>query len=181
LRGETLIETRPDHEDARRQTMRLTAQGWDAHRLIEERCDTKVGDMLGGFASADQDRMVNAMVTIQGIATGSPPQEVVLRHPGPGELGWVVQRHGSLYAAEMGWDVSFEALVARLVADFAGGHDEDRERAWIADLGGVPVGSIFCFKVDEETAQLRMLLVDPAARGRGVGERLVTECVAFAR
>ncbi|SCE81467.1 Acetyltransferase (GNAT) family protein [Micromonospora viridifaciens] len=108
--------------------------------------------------------------------------EILVRPLGhPGDLGWVVQAHGEMYAAEFGWDTSFEALVARIVADYAAGHDPDREAAWIAELGGQRVGCVFCVAADERTAQLRILLVDPAARGRRLGARLVDECLAFAR
>jgi GNAT superfamily N-acetyltransferase len=100
----------------------------------------------------------------------------------PGDLGWVVQAHGELYAAEFGWDCTFEALVARIVADFAAEHDPTRDRAWIADLDGRRVGCVFCVAGDEPgTAKLRILLVHPDARGHGVGRRLVDTCVAFAR
>jgi len=99
----------------------------------------------------------------------------------PGDLGWVVMTHGEMYAKEFGWDTSFEALVARIVADYAGDHDEWREAAWIAEQGGRRVGCVFCVTADEQTAQLRILLVDPAARGHRVGTRLVDECLAFAR
>ena len=108
--------------------------------------------------------------------------DVVVRRLGrPGDLGWVVMAHGEMYAREFGWDASFEALVARIVADYAGGHDERREAAWIAERDGCRVGSVFCVRADEQTAQLRILLVDPAARGHGTGRRLVDECLAFAR
>jgi GNAT superfamily N-acetyltransferase len=99
----------------------------------------------------------------------------------PGDLGWVVQAHGEIYASEFGWDTSFEALVARIVADYAEDHDPAREAAWIAERGGQRVGCVFCVAADETTAQLRILLVDPAARGHGLGGRLVDECVGFAR
>jgi GNAT superfamily N-acetyltransferase len=99
----------------------------------------------------------------------------------PGDLGWVVMAHGEIYAAEFGWDASFEALVARIVADYANDHDADREAAWIAELDGRRVGCVFCVAADERTAQLRILLVDPAARGHRIGARLVDECLAFAR
>ena len=104
-----------------------------------------------------------------------------LRSPIPGDYGWVIQRHGALYAEEYGFDLSFEALVARIVADFAQSHDTARERVWIAVLDGAPVGSVFCVDAGTGTAKLRLLLVDPAARGRKLGRQLVDECIAFAR
>ncbi|WP_262284815.1 GNAT family N-acetyltransferase [Micromonospora sp. MA102] len=108
--------------------------------------------------------------------------EVLIRPLGrPGDLGWVVLAHGETYAAEFGWDTSFEALVARIVADYAADHDPAREAAWIAEVDGERVGCVFCVAADERTAQLRILLVDRAARGRRLGERLVDECLAFAR
>jgi GNAT superfamily N-acetyltransferase len=108
-------------------------------------------------------------------------ESTIRRLERPGDLGWVVQAHGELYAREFGWDVSFEALVARIVADYAAGHDDRREAAWIAEVGGQRVGCVFCVAEDGDTARLRILLVDPVARGRKLGERLVQTCVAFAR
>jgi GNAT superfamily N-acetyltransferase len=99
----------------------------------------------------------------------------------PGDLGWVVMAHGELYNREYGWDTSFEALVARIVADYANDHDDAREAAWIAEVDGRRAGCVFCVAADERTAQLRILLVDPAARGHGLGARLVDECLDFAR
>ncbi|MFC0505500.1 GNAT family N-acetyltransferase [Micromonospora costi] len=99
----------------------------------------------------------------------------------PGDLGWVVMAHGEQYAAEFGWDTTFEALVARIVADYAADHDPRREAAWIAEMDGRRVGCVFCVAADPEVAQLRILLVDPSARGQGLGGRLVDECLAFAR
>lgn len=108
--------------------------------------------------------------------------DVTIRRLGkPGDLGWVVMAHGQAYAREFGWDASFEALVARIVADYAADHDDAREAAWIAERGGRRVGCVFCVAADEQTAQLRILLVDPAARGHGTGARLVDECLRFAR
>jgi GNAT superfamily N-acetyltransferase len=108
--------------------------------------------------------------------------DVLLRPLGhPGDLGWVVMAHGEVYAAEFGWDETFEALVARIVADYAGRHDPDREAAWIAEHGGRRVGCVFCVAADERTAQLRILLVHPDARGHGLGARLTAECIRFAR
>jgi GNAT superfamily N-acetyltransferase len=99
----------------------------------------------------------------------------------PGDLGWVVMTHGEVYAAEFGWDASFEALVARIVADYAAGHDPAREAAWIALMDGRRVGCVFCVTGGDNTAQLRILLVEPSARGHRLGERLVDECLGFAR
>lgn len=99
----------------------------------------------------------------------------------PGDLGWVVMSNGEIYAQEFGWDTNFEALVARIVADYAGRHDPRREAAWVAEAEGKRVGCVFCLENDENTAQLRILLVDPAARGNGLGSRLVQQCVEFAR
>jgi GNAT superfamily N-acetyltransferase len=107
---------------------------------------------------------------------------VTIRRVGkPGDLGWVVLAHGELYTREFGWDASFEALVARIVADYAADHDDKREAAWIAEQDGRRVGCVFCVAADGQTAQLRILLVDPAARGQGLGGRLVDECRDFAR
>jgi GNAT superfamily N-acetyltransferase len=107
---------------------------------------------------------------------------IVIRPLGrPGDLGWVVMAHGEVYAAEFGWDTSFEALVARIVADYAADHDPAREAAWIAEVDGRRVGCVFCVAADQTTAQLRILLVDPSARGHRLGGRLVDECVSFAR
>ncbi|HXL88771.1 MAG TPA: GNAT family N-acetyltransferase [Streptosporangiaceae bacterium] len=114
--------------------------------------------------------------------TGTATAESTIRRlDRPGDLGWVVMAHGELYDEEFGLDTSFEALVARIVADYANDHDDTREAAWIAELDGRRVGCVFCVAADEQTAQLRILLVDPVARGHGLGARLVDECMAFAR
>jgi len=122
------------------------------------------------------------MRVITETLTGSPrPRGYLLRAPRPGDMGWVVQRHGALYAEEFGWDEAFEALVARIVAGYVDNRDPDREAAWIAEVDGAPAGCAFCVRKDDETAQLRMLLVEPWARGLGIGSRLVEEVLRFAR
>jgi GNAT superfamily N-acetyltransferase len=111
-----------------------------------------------------------------------PAGEATIRRLGkPGDLGWVVMAHGEFYAREFGWDTSFEALVAKIVADYATGHDESREAAWIAERDGQRLGCVLCVAADEQTAQLRILLVDPGARGQGLGARLVDQCLSFTR
>jgi len=111
-----------------------------------------------------------------------PEEEVTVRRLGqPGDLGWVVMAHGELYATQFGWDTSFEALVARIVADYAVSHDDAREAAWIAERDGRRAGCVFCVAAGDQTTQLRILLVDPVARGHGIGARLVDECLSFAR
>ena len=127
--------------------------------------------------------MLGAMDTIEGLLGSAPAvrAEPVLRAPRPGDYGWIVERHGALYTQEYGWDERFEVLVARIVADFAADHDPAREGAWIAELDGRRAGCVLCVRQDDRTAKLRLLLVEPWARGMGVGGRLVDRCLEFAR
>ncbi|MEV0126968.1 GNAT family N-acetyltransferase [Dactylosporangium sp. NPDC050688] len=138
--------------------------------------------MLAGVGEVDRRRLVAAMTTIRSVFDGVlPARTVVLRPPLPGDLGWVVQRHGALYAAEYGLDATFEAMVARIVADYATSHDPRTEAGWIAEVDGAPVGSIFCVRAGDGVAKLRLLFVEPSARGMGAGRALVQECVRFAK
>jgi DNA-binding MarR family transcriptional regulator/predicted N-acetyltransferase YhbS len=178
-KGLVVRERSPD--DGRRQRLALTDHGRAAYQTLDERSAAEIGALLDGLDDTERARLLDAMDTVRDVLEGAPrAAPFVLRPPQPGDYGWVVQRHGALYG-EHGWDASFEALVARVVADFAGGHDPLREAAWIAEVAGRPVGSVFCVRNDDTTAQLRLLIVDPAARCMGIGEALVDACIGFAR
>ncbi|WP_410660190.1 GNAT family N-acetyltransferase [Amycolatopsis sp. lyj-112] len=183
LDGRGLLVRERSDEDARRQVIRLTENGRKAFAVLDARSVDRIGSLLGRFGDDEQGRLLGAMDTITSLVGERPSDPtLVLRPPRPGDFGWVVHRHGALYSREYGWDERFEALVARVVADYVDRRGEPRQAGWIAELGGERVGSIFCMPgEDERTAKLRMLLLEPAARGRGVGKRLVTECVEFAR
>ena len=177
-----LVTRRRSASDGRRQVIGLTPRGRSAFRMLDSRSAGQISALLAERSPADQRRLTAAMASIREVIEGpARPPEFVLREPEPGDLGWVIQAHGALYAREYGWDAGFEALVARIVADFAADHDPRRERAWIAEAGGLPAGCIFCVRKTDSTAKLRLLLVEPWARGAGIGERLVAECIAFAR
>jgi len=168
--------------DGRRQVIGLTAAGRAAFTNLDARSSDQIRALLAGLTPDGRQRLTGAMASIREIiGPESPPAAFVLRPPAPGDLGWVVQRHGALYAAEYGWDASFEALVARIVAGYAERGDGRGEAAWIAELGGEPAGCVFCVRKTGTIAQLRLLLVEPRARGLGLGGRLVAECVSFAR
>ncbi len=177
-----LVKTAASAEDGRRQIVSLTGRGREVFALLDRRSAEENGSLLARFSERDQGRLMGAMATIRQIVEppGSPPP-VALRAPLAGEYGWVVERHGTVYAAEFGWDETFEALVARIVADYIENRDPDRENAWIAELRDEPVGCVFCVSEDEQTAKLRILLVDPSARGLGIGRELVDAAVRFAR
>jgi DNA-binding MarR family transcriptional regulator/N-acetylglutamate synthase-like GNAT family acetyltransferase len=171
----------PSGSDRRRQRVGLTGAGREAFRVLDRRSTAEIGALLARVGEDDQRRLVGHMEAIRAILEGRTTTAPKLRVPRPGELGWVVERHGALYAQEYGWNESFEALVARIVADYLDNRDSKRERVWIAELGGEPVGCVFCVRKEERVAQLRLLLVEPSARGIGIGTRLVHECIRFAR
>src|SRR5688572_11386877 len=158
-----LVAREKAETDARRQIVSLTDAGRAAFEVLDERTALSIRDLLSPLSTREQDRVVAAMDTIRALLGPRRARPVSLREPGPGDLGWVVARHGALYAEEYGWDVRFEALVARVVADFAAKHDPRRERCWIATIDGAPVGSVFCVRKDDHTAKLRLLLVEPEA------------------
>ena len=183
LRRRRLVVSRPVPGDRRRRRLALTDAGRAAFGELDRRSQAEVRTMLRELRPAEREQLVGAMATIQRLlgATPSPASAVTLRAPGPGDLGWVVSRHGLLYREEYGWDERFEGLVAGVVAEFVERFDPARERAWIAERDGELLGSVFLVRKSEEVAKLRLLLVEPGARGLGLGTRLVAECIAFAR
>ena len=178
-----LIRKRPSEADGRRRLLRLTERGRGAFAPLEARSRSEIGAMLGGMSIAGQERLVEAMRAIERLLSFRPDPAVpyLLRPPQPGDMGWVVHRHGVLYAREYGWDERFEALVAGIVAKFIQQYDPRVERCWIAERDGEVVGCVFLVRESEEVAKLRLLLVEPEARGLGIGSRLVEECIRFAR
>jgi DNA-binding MarR family transcriptional regulator/N-acetylglutamate synthase-like GNAT family acetyltransferase len=183
LEDQALVTRERSEEDGRRQRVRLTEQGAAAFAELDRRSAAEIGELLERLGEERQRRLVAAMQAIAGLLDDDPRADaaVVLRAPQPGDYAWIVHRHGAQYADEYGWDETFEALVARIVADYAEHHDPKREAAWIAEVDGEPVGCVLCVRKDDATAQLRLLLVDPRARGRGIGGRLIDECLRFAR
>jgi DNA-binding MarR family transcriptional regulator/N-acetylglutamate synthase-like GNAT family acetyltransferase len=178
-----LIARKPLPADRRQYQLSLTAKGRQAFARLDRSSHDDVADMLAVLAQDDRKRLIGAMAAIERLlgAAAVSSETTTLREPRPGDMGWVVQSHGALYASEYGWDSSFEALVAEIVAKFLGSFDASRERCWIAERDGAPVGSVFLVRHSDEVAKLRLLLVDPAGRGLGLGRRLVGECIAFAR
>ncbi|HEY1916877.1 MAG TPA: helix-turn-helix domain-containing GNAT family N-acetyltransferase [Streptosporangiaceae bacterium] len=183
--ADRLIVRERSASDGRRQVISVTDAGRAAFAELSERQDEQVSELLSGLDDTSRQRLLAAMEVIQdtlgGAGQAGRPRSWLLRPPRPGDLGWVVQRHGEVYAREYGFDETFEHLVARIVADYAAGRDPAREAAWIAEVDGAPAGTVFCVRQDDTTAKLRLLLVEPAARGLGIGGRLVDECVRFAR
>ena len=177
-----LIARTASATDGRRQALSLTTAGRKLHRTLNDRSNRQVGELLAPLPQPVRESLTGAMRTVmRALDDRAAPTMVVLRALRPGDLGWVVQRHGEVYAREYGWTQSFEALVARIVADYLDQHRPDRENAWMAEVDGQRAGCIFCVRKDDETAQLRILLVESWARGQGLGARLVEECIRFAR
>ena len=180
-----LVARRPSAADRRQLRLTLTESGQAAFATIDAASRDEIGGLLGGLGEDDRERLVRAMRTIEALL-GEPAEHrvpYILRPHRPGDMGWVVHRHGVLYGREYGWDERFEALVAEIVAHFIRNFDPKRERCWIAEREGENVGSVCLVKHPERdgVARLRLLLVEPGARGLGIGKRLVQECTRFAR
>lgn len=176
-----LLARAANPEDARKQVLRLSPKGAQEFALLETRSSGQAAQFLAGLPETTSRVVIQAMRTIEAALDGRPPRAWVMRPLRPGDLGWVISRHGSLYAEEFGWDGSFETLVGEIAVAYARDHDPARESGWIAELDGNPVGAVFLVRLDDTTAKLRLLIVDPAARGLGIGARLVAECERFAR
>ncbi|MGD9906471.1 MAG: GNAT family N-acetyltransferase [Vicinamibacterales bacterium] len=167
--------------DGRKSLVTLTAKGRRTLAALQDRSRAEVRALLAPLTTAARDRLVGAMRTIEEVLDDAPRPAYVLRPHQPGDMGWVVAQHGLYYANEYGWDISFEAHVAGIVQHFVEHFDPARERCWIAERDGQIVGSVFLVKKSATIAKLRMLIVDPSARGLGIGRRLVDECSRFAR
>ena len=180
-----LITKTASREDARASILTLTEKGRQAYEDLNSRSQAGIQSLLEPLSPGDQSRVVTAMGTIESLLNNVKPEKqtspLFIRPPVPGDMGWVVKRHAELYAQEYGWDEKFEGLVAGIVSDFVKNFDPSRERCWIAEQNGENVGCIFLVKLDDRTAKLRMLLVDPKTRGMGLGGKLVDECVQQAR
>jgi DNA-binding MarR family transcriptional regulator/GNAT superfamily N-acetyltransferase len=183
FRQRGLIVRTPSDKDGRQTHLALTPAGQQAFAPLDRGSRDEVAAMLARLADGGQARLTAAMRTIEQLLgerqDDAPPH--LLRPHQPGDMGWVVSRHGALYAQEYNWDLEFEALVAEIVAAFIRNFDAKRERCWIAEIDGAPVGSVFLVKQSDKVAKLRLLLVEPGARGLGIGARLVAECIRFAR
>jgi DNA-binding MarR family transcriptional regulator/GNAT superfamily N-acetyltransferase len=178
-----LVRRGRDDVDARRQPLSLTTAGRKAFATLDARSRAEIAAMLAPLASEQQSRLTGAMAAIERLlgAADASAHPFTLRAHEPGDLGWIVSRHGALYAHEYGWDMTFEALVADIAAKFLRDFDASAERCWIAERDGERVGSVLVVRQSARVAKLRLLLVEPGARGLGLGRRLVGECVRFAR
>jgi DNA-binding MarR family transcriptional regulator/GNAT superfamily N-acetyltransferase len=169
--------------DSRERWLKLTSKGKKAFAQLNQRSSTEAKTVLEKLSTKNRDRLLHCMQTIQIVL--QPPaldsSSITLRPHRPGDIGWITFRHGVLYDEEYGFDETFEALVADILVRFINKHDPDRERIWIAELHGERVGSVMIVDAGDNVAQLRLLLVEPWARGRKIGKRLVEECLAFAR
>lgn len=178
-----LVTRTPSQEDARQSVLALTAAGQDAFAPLNKASHDEIAAMLRPLSAREKEELVRAMHTIQNLLGRKPEPEVdiTLRPHRPGDIGWVAHRQGILYHEEYGWDGTFEVLAAEIAAAFVRNFDHRWERCWIAERRGEIVGSVFVVRQSDEVAKLRLLYVEPSARGLGIGARLVDECVRFAR
>jgi DNA-binding MarR family transcriptional regulator/GNAT superfamily N-acetyltransferase len=177
-----LVTSTPSSSDGRALIFRLTPAGREAFSMLNQRSHDQIEALLAPLSAEQRATLVESLTVIDSFVGRDDGERVIdLRGLRPGDMGWVIQRHGAIYWDEYGWDSDFEALVARIVADYHRDFEPGREKAWIAEVDGARAGCVFCCHRDDTTAQLRILLVEPWARGLGLGTRLVEECVGFAR
>jgi DNA-binding MarR family transcriptional regulator/GNAT superfamily N-acetyltransferase len=178
-----LIRRQVSKTDARRSLLSVTDRGRKRFAPVEAHSESEVRGLLDPLAPGDRTRLLDAARTIEQVLGAEPEEKPAwsLRPPRPGDMGWIVSRHAVLYAQEYGWTEPFEGLCAQIVADFVNNFDARRERCWIAESVGENAGCVMLVKDTDEVARLRLLLVEPSARGLGIGGRLVGECVQFAR
>ena len=178
-----LLQKEPAPQDKRQSLLRLSPSGQQAFAMLNERSSQEINGMLEALSAAEQQRLVKAMRIVEALLDPQAQERpaVIIRPLQPGDLGWVVSRHGALYAQEYHWDISFEGFVAQIAADYLKNLDPQKENGWIAEVNGENAGCVFLVKKSDEVAKLRMLLVEPGARGLGIGKRLVQECIRFAR
>ncbi|QYO65993.1 helix-turn-helix domain-containing GNAT family N-acetyltransferase [Leptolyngbya sp. 7M] len=178
-----LLSKKRDESDRRNVHLGLTSKGRKEFEIINSASESQIKDLLDTLLPSEQRRLIGAMHLIERLLTRDREEinSYLIRQPQAGDYGWVIQFNGELYKKEYGWDETYEGLVAEIVADFIKNFDPVRERCWIAEKNGENVGSVFLVKRDQETAKLRLLIVDPKARGLGIGRRLVNECTRFAR
>jgi DNA-binding MarR family transcriptional regulator/GNAT superfamily N-acetyltransferase len=184
-----LVERKVSAKDARQSHLALSARGRKAYKVLDDLSQSDIGAMLDKLSPTDQSRLIEAMHTIETLLDPQPaakpaaakPRGYKLREPVPGDFGWIVKRHAELYAQEYKWREPFEGVCAQIVADYVNNHDAKRERCWVAEMDGENVGCIFVAKDTDDVARIRLLLVDPKARGLGLGARLTEEAVRFAR
>jgi DNA-binding MarR family transcriptional regulator/GNAT superfamily N-acetyltransferase len=181
LKKRGLVTRTISNEDRRRNVVSLTKEGRRAFKVLDGKSSAQIRELLHRLSEDEQERLVACTGEIEALLGERKTPAIVLREPNSGDFGWVVQRHGDLYRREYGWEETFEALVARIVAEYIENRDPKRDAAWIAEVDGQRVGCVFCMKKTEDVAQLRILLVEPATRGLGIGTRLVEECIRFAR
>jgi DNA-binding MarR family transcriptional regulator/GNAT superfamily N-acetyltransferase len=183
LQRRQIVARKPSKTDRRVTELALTARGRAAFADLDSRSRSAVAALLTELDAGERAAVVGAMASIEQALEPSArkPAGFLLRSHRPGDIGWVVSRHGALYAQEYGWDISFEALAAEIGAQFIHSYDASREHCWIAEIDGEPVGSVFVVKASDEVAKLRLLLVERRARGLGVGRALTEQCIRFAR
>ena len=182
LKRRGLVQAKRAAHDGRHALLSLTEKGRKAFAMLNSRSREEMSSMLSSLRKPERERLIGAMKTVESLLAGEKrAPRIVLRAHRPGDMGWVVKAHGEVYAEEYGWDERFEALVADIAAKFVQNFDAKRERCWIAELDGERVGSVFVVQQSKRVAKLRLLLVEPKARGIGLGKRLVDECIRFAR